>query len=347
MEQRTTRIGFFPLAVAAALALPIGATAQADPCGDINLDGEVNAQDLGILLAAFGVHDGGDLDGDGDTDQQDLVWVFIYFHCGLYGNPPCGLCEPVGTGAIEIGLLPVDNADVGPGDDFEHPEFHGGVTHFTFDIVIDISDDNDWTTQSSFVELLHPDVTFFNHDVGGDMEPIAALLPAFPAIAFDSFYAMPPALFDGESPGFAQYPHWTDTSAEAIWYDASYHQGHTSTIQRLTLIVPPAMAPVVLPDECAQEYVVLAQVSTSGTARSTGADLLHKAFVIVDLNQPICPGDIDDDGDVDQSDLGMLLSTYNLPSDNPLYDNNADLDCDGDVDQSDLGILLAHYGDDC
>ena len=34
--------------------------------------GCVDQADLGILLAAFGVSDGGDIDGDGDTDQADL-----------------------------------------------------------------------------------------------------------------------------------------------------------------------------------------------------------------------------------------------------------------------------------
>ncbi|MCK4873742.1 MAG: VCBS repeat-containing protein, partial [Phycisphaerales bacterium] len=41
------------------------------PCvGDLNGDGVVDQQDLGILLAYYGWGDGGDLDGDGDTDQS-------------------------------------------------------------------------------------------------------------------------------------------------------------------------------------------------------------------------------------------------------------------------------------
>ncbi len=49
-----------------------------------------------------------------------------------------------------------------------------------------------------------------------------------------------------------------------------------------------------------------------------------------------CVGDLDGDGDTDQSDLGILLAAYNLNGD-------GDLDGDGDTDQSDLGILLADY----
>jgi hypothetical protein len=40
--------------------------------GDLNGDGCVDLQDLGILLAAWNADDGGDLDGDGDTDLADL-----------------------------------------------------------------------------------------------------------------------------------------------------------------------------------------------------------------------------------------------------------------------------------
>jgi hypothetical protein len=54
--------------------------------------------------------------------------------------------------------------------------------------------------------------------------------------------------------------------------------------------------------------------------------------------EPACTGDLDGDGDTDQSDLGILLASY-------LYDAGGDLDGDGDTDQSDLGLLLADY--DC
>ncbi|MFG0251862.1 MAG: CARDB domain-containing protein, partial [Phycisphaerales bacterium JB038] len=47
-----------------------------------------------------------------------------------------------------------------------------------------------------------------------------------------------------------------------------------------------------------------------------------------------CPADLDGDGFVGQSDLGILLSAYGQNA-------GGDIDGDGDTDQSDLGILLA------
>jgi YVTN family beta-propeller protein len=52
-----------------------------------------------------------------------------------------------------------------------------------------------------------------------------------------------------------------------------------------------------------------------------------------------CAGDLDGDGDTDQSDLGILLADWGCTS-----DCTGDLDDDDDTDQSDLGILLADWG---
>ncbi|MFG0251983.1 MAG: choice-of-anchor tandem repeat NxxGxxAF-containing protein [Phycisphaerales bacterium JB038] len=58
---------------------------------------------------------------------------------------------------------------------------------------------------------------------------------------------------------------------------------------------------------------------------------------------PPCPGDIDGDHDTDQSDLGLLLASYELDPGDPFFNSNADLNGDGAVGQPDLGILLADY----
>ena len=51
-----------------------------------------------------------------------------------------------------------------------------------------------------------------------------------------------------------------------------------------------------------------------------------------------CRGDLDDDNDTDQSDLGILLAAFGI-------DDGGDLDGDDDTDQADLGILLGDW--DC
>lgn len=52
----------------------------------------------------------------------------------------------------------------------------------------------------------------------------------------------------------------------------------------------------------------------------------------------ICPGDIDGDGEVDGSDLGLLLADYNGGG------GCSDINHDGLVDGGDLGILLSAFG---
>ena len=58
-----------------------------------------------------------------------------------------------------------------------------------------------------------------------------------------------------------------------------------------------------------------------------------------------CWGDLDDDGDIDLSDLSQLLAHYGMASGATYYDG--DLDDDGDVDLTDLSTLLGAYGTSC
>jgi hypothetical protein len=58
---------------------------------------------------------------------------------------------------------------------------------------------------------------------------------------------------------------------------------------------------------------------------------------------PMCPGDLDYDGDVDLSDLAALLANYNMTGIGLV----GDIDDDTDVDLSDLAALLAVYGTTC
>ena len=61
--------------------------------------------------------------------------------------------------------------------------------------------------------------------------------------------------------------------------------------------------------------------------------------------QVACLGDLNGDGHIDLSDLGILLANYGLSGGMGYADG--DLDGDGDVDLADLTALLAVYGTDC
>ena len=58
-----------------------------------------------------------------------------------------------------------------------------------------------------------------------------------------------------------------------------------------------------------------------------------------------CPGDLDGDGFVGQSDLGILLSDFGCTD--GVGNCPGDIDGDGDTDQGDLGALLSAFGQSC
>lgn len=58
-------------------------------------------------------------------------------------------------------------------------------------------------------------------------------------------------------------------------------------------------------------------------------------------------GDADFDGDVDHSDLGILLSVWGKCEGDEGFNWRADFDCSGCIDHPDLGILLSNWGYVC
>lgn len=83
-----------------------------------------------------------------------------------------------------------------------------------------------------------------------------------------------------------------------------------------------------------------------------GERFVEQAIAFVEgLITPPCPGDLDGDAEVTQSDLGILLADYGCTGPPPVPPNpgdcRGDADGDGDTDQSDLGLLLSRYGKPC
>jgi hypothetical protein len=81
----------------------------------------------------------------------------------------------------------------------------------------------------------------------------------------------------------------------------------------------------------------------ASTVPMTGGDFeLTGGFWVETIGETPCEGDLDGDGDTDQSDLGILLADWGC--DDPANGCAGDLNADDKTDQSDLGILLADWG---
>ena len=72
------------------------------PIGDINCDGRVDAEDLGLVRWYFGTGDGGDADGDGQTDATDLGHVRTNFGQEAAPTPEPGCLAILALGAIGL-----------------------------------------------------------------------------------------------------------------------------------------------------------------------------------------------------------------------------------------------------
>jgi len=82
----------------------------------------------------------------------------------------------------------------------------------------------------------------------------------------------------------------------------------------------------------------------AGVVLSGGGFELVGGFWAAAASSPPVPGDTDGDGDVDLTDLAVVLAAFGSCAGDPGYNPNADFDGSGCVDLTDLALLLANYG---
>ncbi len=330
------------------------------PCGnecfgDIDCDVDTDLSDLCILLHNW-LCEGpprcpGDFDGDGDVDHSDLGILF-----GDIGCPDADLdCDEFGQNIISVSVVPVENSSVGPGDDPLEPTFHGGVTHFTFDLQVQVHDtDEDWGGARADTVLTPPNVEFFLHGLELDgYPPDPNDFDSHPALEFDSFWTSP-SLFPNTGLGGAPFGFWSagsraaDELQNSVWADMYETGADTFTIARFTIVVPPGgvTTPALVPAGTASGIPVIGTLMGSTTNSSTTPGCAEIAFDIIYRH---CAGDIDGDLDTDQADLGELLSAWHTCPGDPDYNPSANLYDEGGpaedcIDQQDLGVLLSDWG---
>jgi len=96
--------------------------------------------------------------------------------------------------------------------------------------------------------------------------------------------------------------------------------------------------PNTFPDQTTVYWRVIASNGNGGF--TTGTPAVSSFFV--GTPPPLCPEDLDGDGDVDSTDLNLLLTEFGCTS-----NCGADIDGDGDVDSTDLNLLLVAFGETC
>ncbi len=124
-----------------------------------------------------------------------------------------------------------------------------------------------------------------------------------------------------------------------------------------------AAAPMDLHLEPGQTTVVTRNLSITGVsaqnidnvkiiafAQKPGSQAPRIVYQAVEMGYPFpplgggVPGDVDGDGDVDLTDLSLLLATFGACDGDTAFNPAADFNADGCVDVADLSVLLGNFG---
>jgi hypothetical protein len=167
-------------------------------------------------------------------------------------------------------------------------------------------------------------------------------------------------LVEDEEDGGHGYYSWLDTSHGVATPDLRLHL--VSKDENLTIIDPGTTqaltTPHVIGTDTANHHLIYYVDQSTGVAID---DVLTATFYLTDANGGLAqsenftvqfrvmstlPGDTDNDGDVDDADLGTAFANYTGPLDEGVGTRtvaDGDTDGDGDIDDADLGSAFAAY----
>ncbi|MFG0252867.1 MAG: C1 family peptidase [Phycisphaerales bacterium JB038] len=254
------------------------------------------------------------------------VWILRNSWGGFWGDGGYMYieygCAKVGYAAAYTRFTPQDPSGlshdckeiaIAPGSIQDDPALASAQS---FDLEAILTMDDDWTSTDATVSV---DGAIYQHSTLDSSVPQTQLWGAFPSLVYDSFFSAR----NFAVPGFADGPQVTGSSMSAIWFDVPDTGNGNYTIGRFTVTSGTTLT-----------------VTGTSTSRNGQGDLQPFDFSMPIDIEPPCQGDINNDGLRDQSDLGILLASYEV-------DGGGDIDGDGDTDQSDLGLLLAVYEVPC
>ncbi len=320
---------------------PATLTVTPNCVGDIDGDSDTDWSDLAILLTDYGCMSPsdcvGDLNGDGASNLTDLAILF-----GDWGCPDDdAACDEPGPGVIDVSVVAVDNSSVSAGDDTTEPAFDGGVTHFTFDLQVQVEPDEDFGAADANAELTEPTVEFFRHTLGPYGDPSDPGYFAFaPALEFDSYWCAASVIGpnqSGQPPLGRAYTIRTAVELAALWYDVDDSGGGTFTIARYTIVVPPGSAtpPEIVPAGQGGNVPVIGTITgwVTNASYNPGCDWFH--FDIIHAGT-------DSDGDGIPDDDDNCPDDYNPDQEDTDGDGIGDA-CDDDLDGDDI----ANDADNC
>lgn len=212
--------------------------------GDVDHDYQVALADLSALLTNYGTSSGatraqGDLDGDGDVDLADLPALLT-----VYGSECCPADAPPtpSEGDATISVVAFDTGG------YSGSGFAGESTHFVFDVLIELEEeDDDWTGCGAAVKRANG-ATFYvvsgasNPPTPGSSQPAryrSFFSVPYAVTASNRFNAPFPSgsIVGAYSPLGASYA-YSATDLNANWYDTtgSSNDG-PAAVMRITIDV--------------------------------------------------------------------------------------------------------------